>query len=456
MQIATKGVRYLGSAVGDRDFSRSFLDQKVDEWLEELKVLAKFAQTEPHAAFTALTHGLRGRYTYLLRTMPDTAASVKRVDDFFEQDLLPALSYKKFFTSNDMHLLRLPARLGGLGLPSLAEAATFELQASKKMTGAQVDEILLQNTPHPVESVEKVHVAAVHARNTAKQERRKSAKDKLEELKQTPGVDKRQLELLSTKGASAWLTTLPLRRHGCWLSKRDFQDALALQYNWSLDGMPVRCVCGSSLSPDHALICPFGGYPTFRHNEIRDLLGVLLSDVCHNVAVEPRLTPLSGEVFCHRSANTSPEARLDVRACGFWTHHEDAFFDVRVFHPNAESYRMSTLEELFRRHERQKQLQYEERVTNVKHGSFCPLVFSTTGTAGPLCDRFLKRLASLLTSENPGCYSSTWCWIGCRISLALIRSSVMCIRGSRSRQGKPVHEGVDICVAESRLSVAPQ
>ena len=269
-------------------------------------------------------------------------------------------------------------------------------------------------------------------------------------------MDKRQLELLSTKGASAWLTTLPLKRHGCWLSKRDFQDALALRYNWSLDGMPVRCVCGSSFSPDHALICPFGGYPTIRHNEIRDLLGVLLSDACHNVAVEPRLTPLSGEVFCHRSTNTSPEARLDVRACGFWTRHEDAFFDVRVFHPNAESYRTSSLEELLRRHERQKQLQYEERVINVEHGSFCPLVFSTTGTAAPLCDRFLKRLASLLTSENPGCYSSTLCWIRCRISFALIRSSVMCIRGSRSRQGKPVHEGVDICVAESRLSVAPQ
>ena len=237
VQIATncKGVRYLGSAVGDRDFSRSFLDQKVEEWLEELKVLAKFAQMEPHAAFTALTHGLRGRYTYLRRTMSDTEASVKRIDDFFERELLPALSYKKYFTSNDMCLLHLPARLGGLGLPPRAEAATFELRASMKMTGAQVDEILLKNTPHPVESVEKVHVAVDHARNLAKQERRKSAKDKLEELKQKPGVDKRQLKLLSTKGASAWLTTLPLKRHGCWLSKRDFQDALALRYNWSLD-----------------------------------------------------------------------------------------------------------------------------------------------------------------------------------------------------------------------------
>ena len=90
-------------------------------------------------------------------------------------------TFKNIPNENKVHA----KRLGGLGLPSLAEAATFELQASKKMTGAQVDEILLQNTPHPVESVDKVHVAAVHAaRNTAKQERRKSAKDKLEEMKQ--------------------------------------------------------------------------------------------------------------------------------------------------------------------------------------------------------------------------------------------------------------------------------
>ena len=78
VQIATKGVRYLGSAVGDRDFSRSFLDQKVDEWLEELKVLAKFAQTEPHAAFTALTHGLRGRYTYLDHARHSSVSQARR------------------------------------------------------------------------------------------------------------------------------------------------------------------------------------------------------------------------------------------------------------------------------------------------------------------------------------------------------------------------------------------
>ena len=71
-----------------------------------------------------------------------------------------------------MRLLRLPACLGGLGLPSIAKAATFELQASIKVAFAQVDEIVPQNTPHRVEIVEKVHVAAVHTRNLAKQQRK--------------------------------------------------------------------------------------------------------------------------------------------------------------------------------------------------------------------------------------------------------------------------------------------
>ena len=37
--------------------------------------------------------------------------------------------------------------------------------------------------------------------------------------------------------------------------------------------------------------------PPYRHNALRDLVGNLLSEVCHNVAIEPQLAPLSGEVF---------------------------------------------------------------------------------------------------------------------------------------------------------------
>lgn len=50
-----------------------------------------------------------------------------------------------------------------------------------------------------------------------------------------------------------------------------------------------------------------------------------MSEVCPNVATEPILQPVTNERFFHRSANTETNARLDVRAQGFWgIHHQQA------------------------------------------------------------------------------------------------------------------------------------
>ena len=98
-----------------------------------------------------------------------------------------------------------------------------------------------------------------------------------------------------------------------------------------------------------------------------------------------------------------------------------------MFHPHADSYKANTPEALFLQHERKKQLEYQERVINVEHGSFCPLVFSTNGAVGPLCNRFLKRLAALLTSNDPASYLAAMAWIRAKVSFALQRNAVMCV-----------------------------
>ena len=48
-------------------------------------------------------------------------------------------------------------------------------------------------------------------------------------------------------------------------------------------------------------MCPRGGYPTLRHNEIRDLMADLLQEVCHDVTVEPHLQQMTGEVISGRA-----------------------------------------------------------------------------------------------------------------------------------------------------------
>ena len=129
---------------------------------------------------------------------------------------------------------------------------------------------------------------------------------------------------------------------------------------------------------DHALTCPTGGFPSVRHNDLRDLTANLLTEVCSNVCIEPPLQTLTGELLSHETSNSQDGARLDISAQGFWgDHHQQAFFDVRVFHPNAPSYRSMQLPSAYRLHERQKQRSYDQRGREVEHGSFTPLVFTT-------------------------------------------------------------------------------
>ena len=62
----------------------------------------------------------------------------------------------------------------------------------------------------------------------------------------------------------------------------------------------------------------------------------LLNIVCSNVQVEPVLQNISGERLSGGSKR-APDARLDIRARGFWESQRSSFFDVGVFHPNADS-----------------------------------------------------------------------------------------------------------------------
>ena len=141
------------------------------------------------------------------------------------------------------------------------------------------------------------------------------------------------------------------------------------------------------------MICPMGGFPTIWHNELRDVTASLLTEVCHNVAIEPQLQPLSGETLTLRSAITTDDARLDIRARGFWSVAQDAYFDV---HPSAHSNSMGSISAAYKKHEDVKKRAYGQSVREIEHGVFTPLVFSTTGGMGQEATTFYKRLADIL------------------------------------------------------------
>ena len=160
--------------------------------------------------------------------------------------------------------------------------------------------------------------------------RRRDVKDAASELKaKLPACLQRAVDLAQESGALSWLTSRPIEEFGFTLHKSAFRDAIALRYGWSLLNTPTRCSCGSQFSVQHALSCPKGGFPTLRHNEVRDLTAALMTEVCHDDCVEPHLQPLTGESLDGASAITTDGARLDVAVNGFrGGRHERAFFDV--------------------------------------------------------------------------------------------------------------------------------
>ena len=109
---------------------------------------------------------------------------------------------------------------------------------------------------------------------------------------------------------------------------------------------------------------------------VRDLTATLLTEVCHNVATEPPLQPITAENFPYATANTADDAHLDVKARGCWCKRQDAFFDVHVFYPNAFSYHTLSLSSVYKSHEDTKKHEYGNRVREVEHGVFTPLVFT--------------------------------------------------------------------------------
>ena len=191
-----------------------------------------------------------------------------------------------------------------------------------------------------------------------------------------------------------------------------------------------------------------------RHSEVRDITATLLSEVCTNVEIEPHLQPLTGEHFPLQTANSEQNARLDVAANGVWGgRFERTFFDVRVFNPFAKSNMDTPLATTYRRHENDKRREYEQRVIQVEHSSFVPLVFSATWYVKIHFQLLPSPGSETVHEAGQTLVCDTRSSIRCRLSFALLRAAIMCIRGVRSSRHKPLlNSPFDLQVAESCLS----
>ena len=350
-------------------------------------------------AYSAFTHGVMSKWNFILRTIPDIQTNLLPLEDTIQKCFLPSITGQNPFGQQLRSLMALPARAGGIGLKSPASESTAQYKTSRKITRLLVELVLQQSQSLPPETYLKQSEQKSQVRASNRQAEEAAISNVVPNL---PSTLKKVVEISREKGASSWLTVLPIEEHGFSLHKRDFRDALCLRYGWPPPMTPSHCVCNQRFTIEHTLSCPHGGLPSIRHNEIRNITAHLMSEVCHNVGIEPTLQPLSGETMNHRTSNITDGARLDVKAQGFWgCERQCAFFDVRVFNPFAHSYHNVTLANCYKRNEQEKRRAYDQRVREIEHGCFSPLVFSVAGRYGALCSNDIQETGDHDIDEVP-------------------------------------------------------
>ena len=90
-------------------------------------------------------------------------------------------------------------------------------------------------------------------------------------------------------------------------------------------------------------------------------------------------------------SSNSNEARVDIRNRDFWEQGQEAFFDLKVFHPNTCHYRNKSLQECHVMYAQEKRRAYNKKILQVDHDKYTPLVFSINGNMAREYQKFYSR-----------------------------------------------------------------
>ena len=108
---------------------------------------------------------------------------------------------------------------------------------------------------------------------------------------------------------------------------------------------------------------------------------------------------------------------------------------------------------VYRKQEQVMRRAYKQQVREIERASFMPLVFVASGWMGKAATVVYKLLAGLLAQKWHQPYSTTMGWVCTALRFALLRSAVLCLRGSQARRSPIVtsEHALDLMVSEGHF-----
>ena len=122
----------------------------------------------------------------------------------------------------------------------------------------------------------------------------------------------------------------------------------------------------------------------------------------------------------------------DLCVQGVWEPQTEALFDIRVVDTDARSYRTRPPRDVLSTAKGEKKRKYLQACQD-RHATFTPLCVSVDGMLGSESEFFVKRLSDFLAAEWERPYSVIIGWVRARLSFAILRAALLCVRGSRTK-----------------------
>ena len=91
IKITTDGQRHLGAVIGTANFKQNYMKEKINQWIQELRILSKIAWHKPQAAYSCFITVFKHKPTYFMRTTPNIGKELKQLDEVVKTELIPVM-----------------------------------------------------------------------------------------------------------------------------------------------------------------------------------------------------------------------------------------------------------------------------------------------------------------------------------------------------------------------------
>ena len=125
----------MEGVIGSKDYKDEYCRDKVREWRQDIISLVEIAESQPYAAYIALTKAYKSKFTYFMRRIDAFEDYTDPIQEILNEIFLPQLFGQEERLPDELcELVTLTPAQGGLGVPNLKAEIPLQYAASKLFT----------------------------------------------------------------------------------------------------------------------------------------------------------------------------------------------------------------------------------------------------------------------------------------------------------------------------------